>query len=410
METIRDRVAGLDVHRDRVVVCVRIADGERVKTVKRSFSTMTAGVVELGGWLGEHEVSTAVIESTGVYWKPVYYGLEGRIRELWLVNATHVKRVPGRKTDVSDAEWLADVAAHGMVRASYVPPPPIRELRELTRYRKTQVDARTREIQRLEKVLQDAGIKLSSVASGTWSQSARAMVEALIAGERDPVVLADMSKSRMRAKKDALAQALAGNFGAHHGIVARQIIDHIAFLDASIETLSTSIANRMAPFEAAIELLCQIPGWGHTTAEVFIAETGGDMSVFPTPGQLASWSGMAPGTHESAGKRRAAASVAGNRWLGRALIEAARAAARTKNTYLAAQYRRLAVRRGPNKASVAVAHTMVVSAWHMLSTGETYRELGADYYTRRDDPERQARRLTRQLEELGFDVSLAPAA
>ena len=287
---------------------------------------------------------------------------------------------------------------------------PIRALRELTRYRKTQVDARTREIQRLEKVLQDAGIKLSSVASGTWSQSAQKMVEALIAGERDPAVLADMAKSRMRAKKGALTQALAGNFAAHHGIVARQIIDHIAFLDVSIKKLTAEIAERLAAFEPAIGLLCQIPGWGRNTAEVFIAETGGDMSIFPTPAQLASWSGMAPGTHESAGKRRGAASVAGNRWLGRALIEAARAAARTKDTYLAAQYRRLAFRRGPNKASVAVAHSMVVAAWHMLSTGEAYRELGGDYYARRDDPNRQARRLTRQLEQLGFNVSIAPAA
>jgi transposase len=410
METIRDRVAGLDVHRDRVAACVRLTDGNRTKTLRRSFATMAAGVAELAGWLSEHGVSTAVMESTGVYWKPIYYGLEGLVPELWLVNAMHVKRVPGRKTDVSDAEWLADVAAHGMVRASYVPPPPIRALRELTRYRKTQVDARTREIQRLEKVLQDAGIKLSSVASGTWSQSAQKMVEALIAGERDPAVLADMAKSRMRAKKDALTRALAGNFAAHHGIVARQIIDHIAFLDVSIKKLTAEIAERLAAFEPAIGLLCQIPGWGRNTAEVFIAETGGDMSVFPTPAQLASWSGMAPGTHESAGKRRGAASVAGNRWLGRALIEAARAAARTKDTYLAAQYRRLAFRRGPNKASVAVAHSMVVAAWHMLSTGEAYRELGGDYYSRRDDPDRQARRLTRKLEELGFTVSVVPAA
>ena len=410
METIRDRVVGLDVHRDRVAACARLADGGRTKTLRRSFSTMASGVAELAGWLSEHGVTTAVMESTGVYWKPIYYGLEGLVPELWLVNAMHVKRVPGRKTDVSDAEWLADVAAHGMVRASYVPPPPIRALRELTRYRKTQVDARTREIQRLEKVLQDAGIKLSSVASGTWSQSAQAMVEALISGERDPAVLADMAKSRMRAKKDALTRALAGNFGAHHGTVARQILDHIAFLDASIKKLTAEIAERLTAFEPAIRLLCQIPGWGRNTAEVFIAETGGDMSVFPTPAQLASWSGTAPGTHESAGKRRAAAAVAGNRWLGRALIEAARAAARTKDTYLAAQYRRLAVRRGPNKASVAVAHSMVVAAWHMLDTGEPYRELGGDYYLRRDDPDRQARRLTRKLEELGFTVSVVPAA
>jgi len=411
LETIRSRVAGLDVHRDRVVACGRFVDGAgRVKLERRSFSTMTAGVRELAVWLAEHAATTAVMESTGVYWKPVYYGLEGHVDELWLVNAAHVKRVPGRKTDVSDAEWLADVAAHGMVRPSYVPPPPIRELRELTRYRKTQVDTRTREIQRLEKLLQDAGIKLSSVASGSWSQSAKAMVEAMIAGERDPVVLADLSKSRMRSKKDVLALALDGHFGAHHGVVAREIIAHITSIEVSIEQLSAEITKRLLEFEPIIGMLCEMPGWGRATAEVFIAETGGDMSVFPTAEQLASWAGLAPGTHESAGKRRAAASVNGNRWLGRALIEAAHAAARTKGTFFGARYRRLAARRGPHKAAVAVAHTMIVTAWHLLTTGEIYRDLGEDYYVKRQDPDRQARRLTRQLEQLGFNVELTPAA
>ncbi len=410
MERIRDRVAGLDVHRDTVVGCLRLAIDDDVKTVKRSFSTMSAGVAELADWLASHEVDTVVMEATGVYWKPVYYGLEGLVGELWLVNAAHVKRVPGRKTDLSDAEWLADVAAHGMVRSSFVPPAPIRELRELSRYRKTQIDARAMEMQHLEKLLQDAGIKLTSVASRTWSKSAQAMVEALIAGERDPQRLAELSKSRMRAKKDQLTKALAGRFAAHHGVVARQILDHIAFLDTSIARLTAEIVERTAPFEPAIELLCGIPGWGRRTAEVFIAETGGDMSAFPSPEQLAAWSGMAPGSHESAGKRRPVGASHGNRWLGRALIESARAAGRTKTTYLGAQYRRLAARRGPNRAAVAVAHSMVVSAWHMLSTGETYRELGADYYTRRNDPERQVRRLTRQLEQLGFTVAVTPAA
>ena len=251
---------------------------------------------------------------------------------------------------------------------------------------------------------------MSSVASGTWSQSARAMVEALIAGERDPAVLAEMSKSRMRAKKDQLELALDGDFGVHHGVVARQIIDHITFLDTSIQTLTADIAERLAGYEAVIGLLCEIPGWGRTTAEVFIAETGGDMSVFPTPEQLASLAGVAPGTNESAGKRRRSGSMSGNRWLGRALIEAARAAARTKGTFLGARYRRLVPRLGPNRAAVAIAHTMIVTAWHMLTNGETYRELGDDYYTKRQDPDRQARRLTRQLEQLGFEVAISPAA
>ena len=295
------------------------------------------------------------------------------------------------------------------MRPSFVPPAPVRELRELTRYRKNQIDARATEIQRLEKLLQDAGIKLTSVASRTWSKSALAMVEALIAGERDPERLAELSKSRMRAKKDQLAEALAGRFAAHR-VVAREILDHITFLDAGIARLTAEIVERTAPFEAAITLLCGIPGRGRRTAEVFIAGTGGDMSAFPTPGQLAAWAGMAPGSHESAGKRRAVGASHGNRWLGRALIESARAAGRTRTTYLGAQYRRLALRRGANRAAVAVAHSMVVSAWHMLSTGETYREMGADYYTKRHDPERQARRLKGQLEQLGYTVAIAPAA
>lgn len=410
MERIGDRVAGLDVHRDTVVACIRIADGREITTVKQSFSTMVSGITQLAEWLVEHQVVLTVMEATGVYWKPVYYALEGLVGEMWLVNANHVKRVPGRKTDLSDAEWLADVAAHGMVRPNYVPPPPVRELRELTRYRKTQVDARVKEIQRLEKLLQDAGIKLTSVASRTWTKSAAAMVEALIAGERDPSRLAELSKSRMRAKKDQLVEALSGRFGPHHAVVARQILDHIAFLDVSIARLTAEIVERIGPFEPAIAALCQIPGWGRPTAEIFIAETGGDMSVFPTPGQLAAWSGVAPGNHESASKRRSVSARHGNRWLGRALIQAARAAGRTKHTYLGAQYRRLAARRGPNKAAVAVAHSMVVSAWHMLTTGETYRELGADYYTSHNHPDRQARQLTRRLQNLGYTVTIAPAA
>jgi transposase len=263
METIRDRVAGLDVHRDKVVGCCRLVESRRVRLVKGTFSTMSTGIAELAEWLSENRVTTAVMESTGVYWKGAYYGLEGLVDELWLVNAAHVKRVPGRKTDVSDAEWLADVTAHGMVRASYVPPPLIRELRELTRYRKTQVEARGPEIQRLEKLLQDAGVKLSSVASSVWSKSAKAMVEALITGERDPDRLAEMSLSVMRAKKDRLSAAFTGtNFSAHRAVVARQILDHIAFLDTSVARLTDEIVERCAPFESVISLLCEIPGLG----------------------------------------------------------------------------------------------------------------------------------------------------
>lgn len=409
MQRIRDRVAGLDVHRDLVVACVLVL-GETREVFKQKFSTTMAGLVALGEWLAGHDVSTVAMEATGVYWKPVYYALEGRFSELWLCNAHHVKNVPGRKTDLSDAEWLADVAAHGMVRPSFVPPPEIRALRELTRYRKTQIDARAREVQRLEKLLQDAGVKLSSVASTVWSKSAEAMVEALIAGERDPARLAELAKGRMRSKIPMLAEALASRFADHHAAAARRIIDHIRFLDETMAALDERIRMRMAPYEPAIALLCGIPGVGRTVAETIVAETGADMTRFPSAGHLCAWAGVAPATHESAGRRRPAGTREGNPWLRRVLLEAARAAARTKNTYLAAQYGRITRRRGANKAAVAVANSILALAWHLLSTGQVYEDPGAAFFDRWDDPERQARRLATRLEKLGFRVTLEPAA
>lgn len=409
MDQLRERVAGLDVHRDTVVACARVGSGPGVEVAKARFATTTAGMAELAGWLSDFEVTTVAMESTGVYWKPVFYRLEGLFDEVWLVNAMHVKKVPGRKTDMADAEWLADVVAHGMVRPSFVPPPDIRELRELTRYRKTQIHTRAQEVQRLEKVLQDAGIKLSSVASKVLGASTRAMVEALIAGEADPGVLASLARGRMRSKIPALTEALAGRFRAHHGAVARQILDHIDFLDRSIAALDEEVTARIAPFERAVAILDTMTGVGRTTAEVFIAETGGDMRRFPTPAALAAWAGVAPASHESAGKRRAAGTRQGARWLRQAMVEAARSAARSKGTYLAAQYRHIASRRGPNKAAVAVAHTMVVAAWHMLSTGQPYHDLGHDHLSRRD-PDAETRRLVRRLQTLGHHVTLQPAA
>jgi transposase len=410
MEQIHDRVAGLDVHRDSVAVCVRAPGPDReVVTDKQRFATTTGGLAQLGAWLAGHGVTVAGMEATGVYWKPVYYALEHRF-EVWLCNAHHVKNVPGRKTDMSDAEWLADVVAHGMVRPSFVPPPPIRALRELTRYRKRQIDTRVSEVLRLEKVLQDAGIKLSSVASKVLSKSGRTMIEALIAGERDPAVLAEMSLGKMRIKRPALGEALAGHFGAHHAVAARQILDHIDFLDASIAVVSEQVTIRMAPFAAAVGLLIDIPGINRLSAEVIIAETGADMSRFPSPAHLASWTGLCPGNHESAGKRRRVGTTNGNRWLRRTLIESARAAARTTDSYFGAQYRQIAHRRGPNKAAVAVAHSLLDVIWHILTTGELFADLGADYYQQRRDPERTTRRLVRQLERLGHSVTLTPAA
>jgi transposase len=404
-----DRVAGLDVHRDMVMACLRLGHGDDPVVKRKKFSTTTAGVAQLAAWMADFEVTRGVMESTGVYWKCVYYPLEGLFDELWLVNAGHVKNVPGRKTDIADAEWLADVAAHGMVRPSFVPPPPVRVLREITRYRKTQIVVRAQEIQRLDKVLQDAGIKISSVASNVLGKGTRAMIEALIAGERDPAVLADMAKARMRSKIPALTEALVGRFAAHHGAVARAILNHIDFLDAAIAGLDEQVEIRLGHLDAAVRLLETIPGVARKTAEVIVAETGADMARFPTPTQLCAWAGVAPANHESAGKRRPAGTRKGANWLRRSLIEAAKAASRTKDTYLATQYRQIAARRGPNKATVAVAHSILYSAWHMLTTGAIYDDLGADYLPRRDT-EHETRRLVKRLETLGHSVTLNSAA
>jgi transposase len=411
MKQIRDKVAGLDVHRDTVVACARVVQPNRsVKVTKQSFSTTAKGLGELATWLGDAGVGTVAMEATGVYWKPVYYSLEGLFGELWLCNAQHVKNVPGRKTDLTDAEWLADVAAHGMVRPSFVPPTEIRELRELTRYRKTQVDAKVKEIQRLEKVLQDAGLKLTSVASSVWSVSSRLMIEAMIDGERDPKVLAQMAKSRLRVKIPQLEEAFSGNFGAHHATVCRQVIEHIDFLDGSIATLTTEITTRLCPFESAVAILCSITGISRSTAEVLVAEMGVDMTQFPTAGHLCAEAGVAPASHESAGKRRPAGTRHGSTWLQRALFEAARAAARTKGSYFAAQYSRIARRRGPNKAAVAVAHSMLDVAWHLLTDGSFYADPGSKYFERQHDPAIEAKRLQRRIQALGFDVTISQVA
>jgi transposase len=408
---MKDRVAGLDVHRDNVVACTQVQElGGEISVTKKKFPTTRRGVSGLAAFLTDAGVTRVAMEATGVYWKAPYYALEGLFEELWLCNAQHVKNVPGRKSDLSDAEWLADVAAHGMVRPSFVPPPEIRELRELTRYRKTQIDERAREIQRLEKTLQDAGIKITSVASRVWTASAREMIEALIAGERDPAVLAQMAKRRLRGKISELEEALAGTFGAHHAIVCRRVIDHIDFLDASIAALTEEIAARLLPFEGPITLLCSITGIARMTAEVIVAETGADMGRFPTAGHLCAWAGLAPANHESAGKRRPAGTRQGSQWLRRTLIEAARAAVRTRGSYFSAQYARLARRRGPNKAIVAVANSMLAVVWHVLTNGCLYEDPGADYFERRHDPAVEAKRLQARIEALGFVVTLTPMA
>jgi transposase len=397
------------VHRDSVTVCFRTV-GPRGGIVREKdrFRTTTAGVRMLGGWLAVRDVQLVVMEATGVYWKPVYYGLEDRFT-LWLCNARHVNKVPGRKTDLSDAEWLADVAAHGMVRPSFVPPAPIRELRELTRYRKTQIDARVSETQRLEKVLQDAGIKLTSVASEVLTVSGRNMIDALIGGERNPSDLAEMAKGRMRPKIADLTEALDGRFNDHHAEVAERILAHHDFLDDTIRKLTEQIDARTTGFGSVYELLDPIPGIGRGVIDVIIAETGADMSRFKTPGDLASWAGLCPGNHESAGKHRPTGTTHGNQWLQRALIEAAHGAIRTKGSYFGAQCRQITKRRGKNRAVVAVAHSLLDVVHHLLTTGEVYQDLGDGYFQRRQNPERRARHLATELEKLGYTIT-APAA
>jgi len=407
---IRNRVAGLDVHRDSVTGCVECFDGVDVEVTKQRFSTTARGIRELADWLATFEVELVVMEATGVYWKPVYYGLEDLFDEVWLVNAHHVKNVPGRKTDMSDAQWLADAAAHGMVRPSMVPPPEIRALRELTRYRRTQVQARGVEIQRLEKLLQDAGIKLTSVASKVWSKSSRAMIEMLISGHADPAALAELAKGRMRSKIPALTEALESRWQPHHTVVARRILAHIDFLDSTIVELSDEIVERLRPFDALVQLWTTIPGVSTLTAQIMVAEIAVDMGRFPTAAHLASWAGVAPASYESAGKRRPAGTRHGSRHLRQALVEAARAASRTKGTFLSARYSRITRRRGPNKAAVAIAHAILVSAWHMAVTGETYTDLGDDFYTKRRHPARRVNHHIHQLESAGYTVTLTPAA
>jgi transposase len=405
METIVERPAALDVHKASVMACVRVpaAGGGRDEHVEQ-FPTTVHGLLTLADWLEAHGVTQVAMEATGVYWKPVWAVLEDRFACM-LVNARHVKQVPGRKTDVLDAQWLCRLLEAGLLKASLVPPKPIRTLRNLTRYRKSNIRDRQREANRLHKMLEDTGIKLDCVATDLLGKSGRAMLDALVSGTTDPQLLADLARGQLRRKLAALREALEGRFDSEHALVVGQILAHIDFLDESIDRLSAAIEEQIAPFAAAVELLCTIPGVQRRAAEVIIAETGGDMTAFASAGHLASWAGVCPGNDESAGKRRSGRTRKGSKWLRGTLIEAARAAARTRDTYLAAQYQRVRARRGANRASLAVAHSLLVAVWHMLQTGETYLDPGGDYYTRRD-PARTTRRLVTQLERLGYSVTL----
>ena len=409
METIVKRAAGLDVHKTQVTACVRVPGRGRERAQEvAEFPTTVRGLLSLRDWLKAHRVTQVAMEATGVYWKPVWAILEDEF-DCLLVNARHVKQVPGRKTDASDAAWLCQLLEAGLLRRSFVPPKPIRALRNVTRYRKAQIGERQREANRLHKILEDTGIKLDCVASDILGASGRAMLDALVQGTTDPQVLAELAKGKLRAKIPALKEALVGRFDRQHALIVSAILAHLDFLDEQIQLLSDEIEEQLSPFAGAVELLCTIPGVQRRTAESVIAEIGTDMSRFPSGRHLASWGGQCPGNDRSAGKRRSGRTRHGSKWLDTALTEAALAATRTNDVYLAAQYQRLRPRRGHGRALGAVKHSILCACWHMLSTGELYREAGGDYFTRRD-PERATRRLVAQLERLGHHVTLEAAA
>ena len=409
MEVMHTRCAGLDVSKKDAKVCVRVAGKGRTKAVETvtTWSSMTNQVLALREHLIEQRVTCAVMEATGDYWRQFYYLLEDAGFEVMLVNARHARNLPGRKTDVSDAAWLAQLAAHGLVRGSFVPPEPIRHLRDLTRTRTAITRERGREVQRLEKLLEDSGIKLSSVASDFMGVSGRAMLEALIAGQRDPAVLADLAKRRLRLKIPALTEALTGQFGEHHAFLARVHLDLIDKHTQAIAELTDRIEVVIEPFRGFRDLICSIPGISTLVADVVTAETGTDMTRFPTAGHLASWAGTCPGSNESAGRVKSTKTRPGNPYLKGALGTAAMSAGRSKGTYLGARYRRIAARRGPMKAIVAIEHTMLVAIWHMAQTGELYNDPGPDFYTRLH-PDKAKRRAIEQLHAMGYHVTLNP--
>jgi transposase len=416
-----ERCAGLDIGKADLKACLRLPrpSGRGYSSTVRTFRTTTPGLLELRDWLVDNRVSLVAMESTGVYWKPVFYLLEDAV-ECWLVNPQHIKNLPGRKSDVSDAAWIAQLAAQGLVRPSFVPPPPIRVLRDLTRYRATLVHERTREAQRIHAQLEDAGIKLSLAASDILGVSGRAMLARLIeAAQRpgpgarpvDPAELAELARGRLRAKRPLLVETLTGRFSRHHAVLVQMMLQRIAQLDAMITALDGEIEEAVAPFQGLIDRLDTIPGVGGRTAQVILAEIGTDMTRFPTADNLTSWAGLCPGMHESAGKRKGSATRHGDSWLAGALGDAAAAASRTHGTYLGERYHRLARRRGRRRALVALARTILEAAWHLLTQDRDYQDLGPDYYLRHThNKEHRAKRLLAELHALGYTtLTLEPA-
>jgi transposase len=409
MEVVITRGAGLDVHKATVVATVRVPgpDGGR-QIVTETFGTMTPDLIALREWLQAYGVTHVALESTGVYWKPVYYVLEDAF-ELWLINMHELTRVPGRKTDVQDSEWLAQLLECGLLRRSFVPPPVIRELRDMTRYRVQQTRERSREVNRLQKVLEDAGVKLTSVLTDVMGVSGRAMVEALVAGTTDPRLLADLARGQLRKKLPALQRALVGRVRPVHAFLLQEILAKIDYLDEALERQTAEIDRRVAPFGPMLTALDTIPGIDRIGAISLLAETGGDMTRFPSAAHLCSWAGMCPGHDESAGKRRSGKTRKANRYLRTTLIQAGVGASHKKDSALRALYARVRGRRGHKKAVVATGHQILEIAYYVMRDGVTYRELGADYF-QRHDRERTMRRHVKQLEALGYVVTVQPAA
>jgi transposase len=413
MDVITDRVCGVDIGKAILAATVRTpAEGSRRKRREetRKFPTFAGELDRLVEWLVGEDVTQVAMEATGDYWRPVWWVLEQAGFELVLVNARDVRQLPGRKTDVADSAWLAQLLECGLLRSSFVPPPEIRELRDLTRYRKRLVQDRTREAQRVEKVLEDTGIKLSSVASSVLTKSARAMIDALIAGEREPGVLAELAKGPMRSKIGELTLALRGRFSDHHALLLGVHLGHIDQIDAHISTIDARLEAKTAPFDRQFRHLLTMPGIAEVAARVVIAEIGVDMAVFPTAGHLASWAGLCPGNNESAGKHRSGHTTHGNPWLSEMLVQAAWAATRQKDSWLRARYYRLAKRIGRKRAIVAIAHSMLIAIWWMLTEDCDYQDLGSDFYDRFNSTEAETRRLVRRLEHLGHRVALDTTA
>jgi len=406
MEVIYPRCAGLDVHKQTVVACARIArDGPALQEV-RTFGTTTSGLLALADWLESLGVEHVAMEATGVYWKPVWHVLEGQF-DLVLANAAHVKNVPGRKTDVNDSMWLADLLAHGLIRASFVPPAAVQELRTLTRTRKQFVRERSAHVQRIEKVLEDANLKLSVVLSDILGKSGRAVLQALIDGQEDPERLVSCI-GRVKASRAELLEALRGHVKPHHRFMLKLHLSHIDALDKAVVAIEGEVGLGLEPFRQAAKLLSTMPGLSDVSAHVIVAEIGIDMSRFPTPGHLLSWACMCPRSDESAGKRRSTRLRRGGNWLKTTLVQAAWSAVKVKGGYLQAQFHRLRARRGAKKAIIGVAASMLTAAWHMLRDGTEWHDLGAAHFDRAD-AHKTANRLIRRLQQIGYAVQVTPA-